>query len=214
MGGLLLAVLAAGCVTDGSMRAQPVKAIQGPVVLHRGTSILREPRQLGRDYAYPARMTKQVFSWENNGEAEWKVTLEPSRYAFAGFTFRRPYDFASNRERFGIKFRMRPAGVADHLAICLLDGKQKEPQVLVELPLTPFRTTRRGDWDYFLVRLDAFDAPGRIVTALTPEGEPYGQPIDWSDISEIRISSLASKRPVTEVTIRQLKFTPVRLPEG
>lgn len=186
------------------MRAKRVKQ-GGPLVIGRTRYLLEKPQDMFDDRAYPPGETVQSFHWGAGREGEWRIVLAPDHYSFAELLFRRPYDFTSNRGRFAVKFKLSPASRAETLAITLVDGRKDAG--LVELPLSPYRVTRRGNWDYFLVPLEAFAEEGLYVLA---DRGGVGEGFAWVHVAGLRITSMESKHRGVEILLRHLRFARIR----
>ena len=194
----------------GGIHSQVVDTRQSEAtVLKSTTFLLHEPRFLESDYVYPPSISRQRLIWSDRGE-EWVLRLAGDHYAFGGIVFRRPYDFSENRSQFALMFSICPADMVPYLAIGLADGERRGACVMTDLPLAECAVRRSGAWAHVTVRLDDFSDEGTVVGgALTADvsGPPS---VDWADIREIRLSGLANQRPDREVTIRNLRFEPVR----
>ena len=180
---------------------------QPPIVLRSTAFLLREPRLLEDDYVYPADLSHQRLVWNDYGE-EWIIRLASAQYAFGGIVFRRAYDFSENRPRFALMFSVRPAEMIPYLSVGLVDGERRGARVMADVPLAAREIGRSGAWVHVAVRLDDLGDEGTVIGGAQASRQAERQPMDWSDIREIRFTGLTDQRPDQEITIRDLRFGP------
>ena len=194
---------------SGDIRPRVVDTQHPPaIVLKSTTFLLHEPRLLEDDYVYPSGMSRQRLVWNDRGE-EWIIRLAGAQYAFGGIMFRRAYDFSGNRSRFALMFSVQPAEMVPYLSVGVADGERRGVRVMADVPLATRETGRSGSWVHVTIRLDDFGDEGTVIGGDQAARQSERQPVDWSDIREIRLSGLIDQRPDQEITIRNLRFAPV-----
>lgn len=203
----LALLLPVGCQTAGSRYAD-----RAPIRL---ASPAEQPLKTSWDYkheyTYPAHAAFQSFKWDKRG-CTWKVSLPDYDDAHACVLFKKSYDFTDEHQQKSIAFQMKPAFMADHLAMGLLDeaefrdGRIVHTHVVrMDQPLSTFKEGESGDWGYFRIPLDAFDQhtgpyPAPSVGTETCAG------IDWSSVRGIQLARTEGEGPEQTVVVKQIKF--------
>jgi hypothetical protein len=213
-GAVLLCPSCQNLQRGGVIRSRVVDTQHQPAIVLRSTAfLLSEPRLLEDDYIYPADISHQRLVWDDYGE-EWIIRLASAQYAFGGIVFRRAYNFSENHSRFALMFSVRPAEMIPYLSVGLADGEGRGARVMTDLPVAVCETGRSGPWVHVTVRLDDLGDEGTVIGGDQVSRQSERQPVDWSDIREIRITGLTDQRPDQEITIRNLRFGPVRNPKS
>jgi hypothetical protein len=198
------AVLAVGILASCTVPAGPRAAVGHASRITRRVRLIDEPRNIRDDFAYPQDQTRQTFAWGHFG-GEWRVNLADRRYAYAGFVFKKPYDFSHVQDTTALSFRLRPSGIDEHLSVALVDGSNSLPRVLADVPLSSHRVWERGGWGLYAVRLDQFNVSVRLDRGKTGKNRA----VDWSDINEIRLITRTHRTWDGDIIIRDLQFGPL-----
>ncbi|HMP75704.1 MAG TPA: hypothetical protein PKE12_05335 [Kiritimatiellia bacterium] len=177
----------------------------------RRINVLDSPRLLHIDEVYPPFLTRQKLRWDGDG-LDWRLRFPSRRYAYAGFTLRRPIDVASHRADMRIVFKIRPARIASFLSIGLMDQPDGAPSALSDVWLLHHAPPAGDGWTTVSIPLSLFPA-GAITREHAGDGAPAApqeqglhRELDWSRIQALRIISPGGRIPADEITIREIRF--------
>jgi hypothetical protein len=167
--------------------------------------LLRSTRDLGEEYSYPPGVTTQTLRWYED-IIEWSLRLARRGYAYGGISLRKPYDFSKHKSETVMSFEFTPASMAPYVSIGLVDGDIAKNHVLVDIPLSEL-VQETGDGTVRVrIPLDRFGNEGLPVAGPGEAPHVAGRmPFDWSDVREIRISSLGSL-PARGIIVREMRF--------
>ncbi len=201
-----LLMLGAGCagLGGGSKDALPARI-----------DLIETPRAIRGDYSYPDAYTRHLFLWNDFG-ANWRIYLPSRRYAHSGIRFIYPHDLSGVRDTYFIELKIRPAKLANHLWVGLVDSKKIPGRVMVDAPMRAegepvYRGTDavkiripldRFGGDVLLQEADDTGDDGAIDLSAGSDGAVF----DWSDVRELRIISPGSRLPAREITIEHLEL--------
>lgn len=204
LSGLYILIFLAGCTSSSFIAPQPppeTKSKPAPANLE----LLRNTRDLGEEYGYPAGVTTQVIRWYDN-EIEWTIRLARRGYAYAGLSLRKSFDFSKFTSETVMSFRFKPASMASYVSIGLVDGDISTNHVLVDIPLADLVTDTGEGWATVRIPLTRFGSEGLPVAGPGEAPHVAGRmPFDWSDVKEVRFSSLGSV-PRQEMIVTDLRF--------
>jgi hypothetical protein len=159
---------------------------------------MAHPNTYRTDFTHPYRYACQSLNWENN-DCEWSVRIPALRDAYAAVVFRQSHNLSVGMEDRSITFQLKPAHMADHLTVALLDriemrnGRVREERgIALPHSLGQHRIAERGDWAFYAVPLTHFD---------TDEGA-----FDWTAIRGVKIVRHTDGGPAYEVVLKHLAF--------
>ena len=216
----LLAGLMAGCSTvPSSMNPFEQPSIPSSASLTpppnpnspRRINILDTPRLLHIDEVYPPFLTRQKLRWDGEG-LDWRLRFPSRRYAYAGFTLRRPIDVRSHRTQLRLAFKLRPARLASFLSVALLDRPLEGPAALADVWLLDYAPPAGDGWTTVSIPLTAFPTATLAESTQTNEPGIRAEPdslhreLDWSRIQGVRIISPGGRIPADEITIRDIRI--------
>ncbi len=164
---------------------------------------LQNPKALKIDYVYPETLTRQKFQWQNN-ELEWHIEFYGHRYAYAGCIIRRPFDFTGVKDDTKLKFKLKPAWMAKHLSVALLDSDNRPGRIAVDVSLASRANEDDEGTESIDIPLSEFRAKGVPVADGTNDAESIDTTFDWTDVREIRFSAI--NVPRRTVIISDLRF--------
>ncbi len=170
-------------------------------------TLLKTPREIREDLAYPpAPATQQAFFWTMEN-AEWRFKLPLRGFSYAGFRFTRAHNVDEQRNNYELIFTIDPITSARHLWVALIDGDRPAPNVMVDLPLAPYLP--EGRWRQpreVRIPLRDFEDHGSLAGNVTAATDELEAPFNWMDVREIRFFNPGGRIPDREVTIKGLRL--------
>lgn len=168
--------------------------------------LINFPKYVREDACYPDA-TKQLFHWSEK-TPEWRFKLPSTGYSHAGFRFLYPHNLKSGLNEYELVFKIKPAFMARHLWVGLIDGNDIAPNVITDLSVFNYVGKAEAN-ETIEVRIPIRDFPstGHPVQFSDEITDNNEAPFDWQDVLGIRFIHNGGRIPSREVLITHIRFT-------